>query len=53
MSIDPSILQILKKVCRDKKIAPEFEKELQKIIENWDEGKDIEKDIKNLLEEKK
>jgi hypothetical protein len=52
MSIDPNILKIFQKVCNDKNITPEFEKELQEIIENWDEGKDITKDIENLLEEK-
>ena len=53
MSIDPNILKIFQKACSDKNITPEFKKKLQKMIENWDDGKDITKDIENLLEENK
>lgn len=53
MSIDPNILEIFKKVCAEKSVDADFENELKKLIENWDDGKDITQNITSLIERDK
>ncbi len=53
MAIDLKIVEILKKVCEENQLDTEFYENLVKIIEKWDSGKEIDTDIKNLVEGKK
>jgi|MDTG01.2.fsa_nt_gb uncharacterized protein YjaG (DUF416 family) len=53
MTIDQNILEIFKKVCADKNVDANFENELEKLIENWDDGKDITQNISSLIENDK
>ena len=53
MAIDSKIIEILKKVCEENQLDTEFQDNLEKILEKWDSGKEIDTDIKNLVEGQK
>jgi hypothetical protein len=49
MTIDTSILEILNKVCDENDVNEEFKKNIKKILENWDMGKDINEEIDKII----
>ena len=51
MSIDNNILEILKEVCKNHNISISTQKRLLEILDKWDAGQEIEKEIKDLIEE--
>ncbi|AFS47931.1 hypothetical protein HIMB5_00011870 [alpha proteobacterium HIMB5] len=50
MSIDNNILEILKDVCKNHNISKSAQKRLLEILDKWDAGQEIEKEIKDLIE---
>jgi len=50
MSIDNNILEILKEVCKNHNISISTQKRLLEILDKWDAGQEIEKEIKDLIE---